>query len=763
MALNKQDARAAILKHVRTKNYTPVKATRLAQQLGYAKHELDAFKRLIKDMVSEGVLRYSGGHTIKATEVPLMAKAGKTVTGTFFRKGSGRGVVRQAGLEKVKENEISIKGEGLLNASDRDTVSVVLEDRINRKGQRIGHIVDVLERKTENFVGTFKLIGSSGYVEVDGGLFDRPVWVGDARSKNIEPETKVVIEMTRFPEGERQGEGVITEILGPRGIPEVDTMSVIRRYELPDKFPEEALAYTRSIINRYPDTIPPDRLDITNTYIITIDPEDAQDFDDAISLKTLSNGSVILGVHIADVSYFVDEGSVLDQEARLRGNSVYLPDRVIPMLPEQICNSMASLQPNQNRFCKSVFMEFTADGIQTNVDIKNTVIRSAERLTYEQVDQFFETGSANIALQTKELLTGVRKLAKTLRKRRNEKGCLHLNLPELKILYNTRGEITGIRKEVNTESHSLIEEFMVSANEAVAEFLTQQGETFIRRIHLPPVPKKVARFDRFVSELGIQEIQGKDQYRIQDVLQKTAGTPYEYPVHQAALRAMQRAEYSPSQDGHFALASSCYCHFTSPIRRYADLTVHRLLQAIITGAKPNRHLDEIGFLAEHLTDTEQRAEDAERDIIALKIAKYMETKIGQNLTAVISGVSKSGLFIQGIEIPVESVLSLSVLPPDEYYFEEDLQTLTGYRAENCFRLGDKLNLKVEGVKYDSEGPHVQFKFLSVAQRVKPIGVDGAPLSHTAQKTGNPRQFTPLSKNWMTLSKRSKPKNKRNVK
>ena len=766
MTINKQDAREAILNHVRKINYSPVKASRLAQQVGFAKHDLEAVKRLVKDMISEGVLRYGSGHRIRAAEQQVKVdKSEKTITGVYFRKGPGRGIVRQPGLDKTKQNEISIKGDDVLNASDRDTVSVVLEDgRLNRKGQRIGRIVDVLERQTKNFVGTFKFIGASGYVEVDGGLFDKPIWVGDARSKNIEENTKVVIEMVRFPEGDRQGEGVITEILGPRGVPEVDTMSVIRRYELPYKFPEEVLAYTRNIIDRYPETIPVNRTDLTNrAYIITIDPEDAQDFDDAISLERLSNGSVILGVHIADVSYFVDEGSVLDQEARMRGNSVYLPDRVLPMLPEQICNSMASLQPNQNRFCKSVFMEYTSDGIRTNVEIKNTVIRSAERLNYEQVDQYFNTGNADIATQTKALLSDLRSLARTLRRRRDEKGCLHLNLPEAKILYNAKGEITGVKKEVTTESHSLIEEFMVSANEAVAEFLTQKGETFIRRIHLPPIPKKVERFDNFVSELGIHEIDGKVQYRIQDVLQKTAGTAYEYPVHQAALRAMQRAEYSPAQEGHFALASSCYCHFTSPIRRYSDLTVHRLLQAIITGTKPNRHLDEIGFLAEHLTDTEQRAEDAERDITALKIAKYMETQIGKEMTAVISGVSKSGLFIQGTEIPVESLLALNVLPDDEYYFEEDLQTLTGYNAENCFRLGDKLALRVEGVEYTSEGPQIQFKFLRVVQRVKPIGVDGAPLSGSAQRVRNNRHFTPLSKDWMTLSKRIKPKNKRNVK
>lgn len=763
MANIEQNIREQILNQVQRVNYTPVKASKLGQQLGTSKRDSESLKRIIKEMVREGLLAYGSGHTIKPVDLRKPEK-GKFITGTFVKKGEQRGYVLQPGLEKIKENEISIKGDDCSSASDRDTVKVVLDNRLNKKGQRIGRVVEIVLRKTGNFVGTYKLIGSSSYVEVDGALFDKPIWVGDANSKKIEPDTKVVIEMVRFPEGTRQGEGVITEILGPRGTPEADTMSVIRRYELPDKFPNEVLEYVRTLTERYTDIIPPERADLTGSYIITIDPEDAQDFDDAISLEKLSNGSVILGVHIADVSYFVDEDSVLDVQARLRGNSVYLPDRVLPMLPEQICNAMASLQPGKNRYCKSVFMEFNADGIRTNTEIKNSVIKSSERLNYEQVDEYFSTGKCQIADKTKTLLDDVRKLALILRKRRDDRGCLHMNLPEVKILYNTKGEISGVRKEITTESHSLIEEFMVSANEAVAEYLMDSGESFIRRIHLPPMSKKVARFDLFVQELGITEIKGKDSYRIQDVLQKTAGTVLEYPVHQAALRAMQKAEYSPQEEGHFALASSCYCHFTSPIRRYADLTIHRLLQAHLTGVKPNRHLDQLTFLGEHLSETEQRAEDAERDLTKLKIAKYMETKIGEDFNAVVSGVSKSGVFVQGLEIPVESLLPIAALPKDEYFYEQDLQTLTGYRAENCFRLGDKLLLKVKGVKYLSEGPQIEFELIKFVQRVVQLGESGAPLQKTAQKVKSGRNpasnSAPNHFDWKSFTRRSKTKGKK---
>ena len=625
------------------------------------------------------------------------------VVGIFRRAAGGYGFVRP--LEAAagdRSGDIHISAASALDAATGDTVRVRLaRGRDVRRPGPAGEIVEVVTRRTTRFVGGYFEAAGSGWVRIDGTNFARPVSVGDPGAKGVRENDKVVVEMVRFPSHLRDAEGVIVEVLGAAGEAGVDTLTVIHEFGLPGPFPEGALAESRRQAERFREEVPAGRRDLTDRVIVTIDPVDARDFDDAISLERIDRGHWLLGVHIADVSHFVEEGSPLDQEAKARGTSVYLPDRVIPMLPEIVSNNLASLQPDRVRYARTCWIEFSADGIPVHAEEERSAIKSQRRFTYEEVDVFLadpDTPAVEMTGEVRSLLGRMRDLARMLRSRRMARGSLELAMPEVKIDLDRDGRVSGAHVVENTESHQIIEEFMLAANEAVAGMLAAAGAGFLRRIHPAPDPRKLRQLTEFVSELGFEVDTLESRFELQRLLDMARGRPEEHAVHYAVLRSLSRAVYGPQEDGHYALASDCYCHYTSPIRRYPDLTVHRALDLLARGRRAAA--EGLPRLGEECSLLERRAEAAERELVKLKLLLFLSSRTGQEMDAVVTGVESFGLFVQGLELPAEGLVALESLPDDSYRYERASHTLIGRRAGNSFRLGDRVRVTVFRVDLD---------------------------------------------------------------
>ena len=712
-----------ILQHISRPGYRPVKPRVLARQLGVSKEQAAEVKKLIKKLVRRGQVAYESNHQVRAADAG--DQQSNRLVGTFQRTQKGFGFVRPMrpgpssaeAQPDVASPDVYIPAKRTSDAVTGDVVLVRLTKQRPRDPGPRGEIIEIVERQTHRFVGTYFESRGNAYVQVDGTLFAQPILVGDPGAKNARPDDKVVFEMVRFPSPVHDGEGVITEVLGSRGKPGVDTLSIIREFDLPEEFPEDVLEDAHGQADAFDETIGPGRLDLTAETVLTIGPADARDFDDAISLTRMDNGHWRLGVHIADVSHFVQPKSPLDREAYRRATSVYLPDRVLPMLPEVISNSLASLQPKKVRYTKTAIIEFTTEGQYVATELHSAAIRSNRRLTYEQVDQFLADPGPwrrKLGAKVHDLLGRMHELAMILRRRRMQRGSLELNMPEVKVELDPNGRVCGAAVVENTESHQIIEEFMLCANEAVAETLHKQKMAFLRRIHEPPAQRKLDALTDFVKELGVKAGSLADRFELQKLLERVTGRPEQHAVHFATLRSLQRAEYSPAEEGHYALASECYCHFTSPIRRYPDLTIHRLIDALAAGRKPRHHVDELVVLGRHCSDQERRAETAERELTKLKLLHYLSERIGQEMEAVVTGVENFGLFVQGIELPAEGLVHIDSLSDDYYQFDRAAHTLSGHRLGNSFRLGDRLRIRVARV--DLERRELDFRLV---ERKKP--------------------------------------------
>ncbi|HEV3146054.1 MAG TPA: ribonuclease R [Gemmataceae bacterium] len=674
--------------------YSPVKPKALARKLGVGKGQLPQLRRALRELAKEGRIEFGHNHTIRA-----VAPHG-TVVGVFRRTSFG-GFVRPKLVDGKAGAEIRIREENALDAANGDEVLVrVLRKPARRDDNPLGEIVRIVERATRQFVGTYFERDGNGYVRVDGTVFSHSIYVGDPGAKGAKLDDKVVFEMLRFPGPDDRGEGVIAEILGPRGKPGVDTLSIIRAFALPDEFPKEVLQEAREMAALFDEKDLEGREDYTKETIVTIDPADARDFDDAISLtRDRKSGHWLLGVHIADVSRFVPAGEALDREARKRGNSVYLPQRVLPMFPEIISNGLASLQQGKVRFVKTAWIDFTPHGQQANVRFANGAIRVRRRFTYEQVSKTLNKPAAAKGLDRDvlDLLLRMKELAMILRERRHKRGSLELVMPETELELDDQGRVTGAHFVANDISHQVIEDFMLAANEAVAEHLASLNVAFLRRVHPAPEPTKLQDFAEFARLLGYSVKLEKDRFGLQRVLEESTGKPEQYAVHYALLRSLKQAVYGPGAEGHYALASEDYCHFTSPIRRYPDLTVHRLLEQWLRTGRCGSDPVELAAVGEHCSHTERRADTAERELIKAKLLAYMSERLGLEMPAIITGVADYGFFAQAEEFPVEGLVHISSLVDDYYYFDELSHTLHGRRTKRRYRLGDRVTVQVARV------------------------------------------------------------------
>src|SRR3954469_11463498 len=743
--------RLTLLEHVNNPNYQPVKPAVIAKQLGLASEAARELKKTIKQLIKSGELAWGPSHLVFSTlkkhprhhdgepasagvddhreKKPRKVKSrpsgeSKHFTGTFRRAAGGFGFVRPEGTLRAegRDADVFIPANKSGDAASGDIVSVRLESKRGRMGKHEGQIIDVVERATNRFVGVYFEQAGMGMVQVDGKIFGNPIYVGDPGAKGVRPDDKVVIEMVRFPSQTREGEGVIVEVLGPRGQVGVDTMSIIYEFNLPGEFDDDVLPDSRKQADLFDESIGRGRRDLTELPIVTIDPVDARDFDDAISLERTDKGHWLLGVHIADVSHFVVPKTPLDREAHERATSVYLPDRVIPMLPEVISNNLASLQPHKVRYALSAMMEFTEEGARVATDVFKSAIKSRRRFTYEEVDEYLaakklsplhktaSTGKRknqppsvfrDLTAEVDALLTRMHELAMIFRARRFQRGALELTMPEMKIDLDTDGRVIGAHLAQNTESHQIIEEFMLTANEAVAEKLADAGLIFLRRVHGSPDPRKMRVLTEFVRELGYEVENLENRFELQSLLDTVKGDTRQHAINYATLRSMQKAVYSPEDEGHYALASDCYCHFTSPIRRYPDLTIHRLIDVLNRGKKPEQRMDQLLVLGDHCSEREQRAAEAERELKKVKLLLYMCDKIGMELEGVITGVENFGLFITGTEIPAEGFVHISSLTDDNYRYDRAGHVIAGFRSGNSYRLGDTVRLAVAGVNVDT--------------------------------------------------------------
>jgi len=603
--------------------------------------------------------------------------------------------------EKEKRGDIFIKPRHLKKAMHGDRVVVRLEKR--RRGRLAeGEIVRILERKNKYIVGVFNTDGQVGFLIPEEQRFATEIVIPLPWAKKAGSGQIVVAEIVRFPSLHRGALAKIVEVLGDESLVSTQTQIVTYKYNLPQVFPEPALKEAEEAASKpICQTGKSEKRDLRRLTFFTIDGKNAKDFDDAVGIKK-ERGGYRLYVSIAHVAYYVPPESALDREAFLRGNSVYFPDQVLPMLPFPLSQGICSLNPKQNRLAITIEMRFTQQGEMISYDIYQSVIQSKARLTYSQVQSVLDNREP--AVKSKRIISALQlmaELAEILRQRRMKRGSLDFDLPEPKVMLDLLGYTTDIIRAERLFSHRIIEEFMIVANETVAMHLTKKGWPMVYRIHDKPTGEKLVAFTKLIETLGYS-LPLKKEYTPKDfqrLLEEVKGTPHEFLVNRLLLRSLKQARYSSYNIGHFGLASDCYTHFTSPIRRYADLVVHRILKKQLEHEKPKSKLiKNLESICEYISERERIAMEAEREIIDRLRVQFMTNKIGEEYDGVISGVTGFGFFVELDSVFVEGLVRLSSLHEDYYFFDQRAFTLIGKRTGQSFRLGDRVRVSVVDVK-----------------------------------------------------------------
>ncbi|NLW83199.1 MAG: ribonuclease R [Phycisphaerae bacterium] len=686
-----------ILTSLSRRDYTPQPPRRLAESLGISQHDYPEFQQAIEH------LRQNNQIIVDSKKNITLPAMGHRVIGTFRASVRGFGFI--VPLEKNAYGDLYVAPTDTAGAMNNDVVIARAVKKGMRDGQTrySGVILEIVERGGNRFVGTLQRNADTWYVQPEGKGFFKPILIEDVPLGSAAENDKVVIEIVSFPRGSDPAVGAIVETIGKAGQYDSELYSIIALYNLPTEFPEDCREQARRASEAHDPDRAVNRADLSDQVILTIDPPDAKDFDDAISLTKTRDGHWRLGVHIADVSHFIPLDSPLDTEARRRGNSVYLPLKVLPMLPEVLSNGICSLQPKQKRFAKSAYITYDAEGRVLGTEFDNSVIRSTARLTYLEADKILKGRAAGFPGEVVALIKDMETLARAIEARREANGMLHLDLPETELIFDKAGRVIDAEPAENSYPHTIIEMFMVEANEAVASLLDRFNVPFLRRIHPDPDAFTTQNLARFVKLCGLKVPRHLDRNAIQDLLTAVKGTSAEYAVNMHVLRSMQRAEYSPLHIGHFALASKHYCHFTSPIRRYADLTVHRLLNCYIEGrlAKigleevlPEADLIEIG---KNITFTEQQAADAEKELKTVLILQMLSNRIGDELNCIVSGLTNFGVFVQCTKYGIEGMIEPGDLGMDEWKFDQRAQAVIGKYSGESIHLGQPMKVKIAAV------------------------------------------------------------------
>lgn len=603
------------------------------------------------------------------------------------------------------------KTRGALNG-DLVRVSVTKEkapatkkSKSTKEGRREGCVVDVLERSEKPFIGIFHSSGKGAWVLMQSRVmpYDIEVDPEQARKAGAEKGWKVSVRVEHWNKGESLPFGKIIDVLGSPGENETEMHSILAEFGLPYRFEPELEKAAEKISDKIKVKDIKERRDFRDTFTFTIDPEDAKDFDDALSFKPLENGNFEVGVHIADVSHYVTPGSDIDKEARDRGTSVYLADRTVPMLPEKLCNRLCSLRPNEEKLCFSAVFEITPRAAIRKKWFGRTVIKSNFRLTYEQAQDIIEgiADSPDTELQT--AITVLNKLAGILKGKRRKAGAIDFSRPEMKVLCDETGRPIDVYQKISKEANWLIEEFMLLANRSVAEFVAATGKTFVYRVHDVPNPEKLESLRHFAKSLGYKmngELEGKKAAgAISDLLDKATGKPEAAAFKDIALRSMAKAKYSTENIGHYGLAFADYTHFTSPIRRYPDLMVHRLLALYLDNAKSQ---DKEFYESEckYASGREALATEAERTSVKYKVVEFMQDKVGQEFVGHISGLTEWGMYVEIEPTHIEGMVALRSIKSDFFEFDEKLYRIKGRRTRKIYRLGDEVRIRVSNTNLE---------------------------------------------------------------
>ncbi len=727
MASNGRNIREQILGLLARKDYRPLNKIDIARKLGLTGAGQVELRKSLRELERAGEIA-----RIRKNRYVLPAEA-DLVTGKLSIHQAGYGFLA---LEPPGGTDVFIAAENIGTAmhGDRVVARISRDEPLRRiKGRREGRVIRILERAHDTIVGTLQRSRNFYYVVPDDPRIVHDVYVGQVSNSpqdgpavaglplaasKVAPQVgdKVVVRLEAWESRHVNPEGEIIEVLGPASAPGIDMLSIIRKYHLPTEFPTDVLDQAKGIPERIDARQSEGREDLRGEFIVTIDPDDARDFDDAIHVERIGSGWR-LGVHIADVAAYVEPDSPLDREARRRGNSVYLPDRVIPMLPERLSNGVCSLNPGVDRLTHSVFIHFDKHGTAKSARFAHSVIRSAHRLTYKQAYAILTAAPSD---QLGERLHLAWELAALLRQKRFEHGALDLDFPEVKVWVDKEGHPAKLERVENDKSHQLIEEFMLAANEAVARELKKRAIPTIYRIHENPDPEKLAEYREFV--LGFNYRVGDVTHRaeLQRLLAAIRGKPEEQALKVALLKSLKRARYSPQPLGHYGLAKANYLHFTSPIRRYADLVVHRGLGGDLAGARgrPARSasaahhpgMAEIASIAEHISVTERTAADAEVDSIQMKKLEFfqrqLDTRNPQIFRAAIVDVRNYGLMVELPDALVTGLVHVSSLMDDFYLFEPARRQLIGRRSRKRFSVGNELSVFV--VRVDAFKRQVDF-------------------------------------------------------
>jgi ribonuclease R len=755
-----------ILEHLKSAGYRPQRARGLARELNYQEEgKYHAFRDALRELMHQGhVILGAGGNLL----LPPSTAGGRSdeFTGVYRHNIRGFGFV--VPTDPTSRQDLYIPEGENGGALTGDIVQAKITNRQDRQGKDFsrGRIVKIITRTQKRFVGSLVKQHGKWVVLPDGNTLTSAILTPDAAARHIKPGTKVVVELTAYPTDGELAQGVITEVLGAPGEKDVDFRAVVVQFNLPDEFPQAALDEARAAVDEFnAAATSPGRIDISDQVICTIDPDDAKDYDDAISLRHLDNGQWQLGVHIADVASFVTPGGALDEEARARGNSCYFPGHVIPMLPEILSNGVCSLQEGVPRFCKSAFITFDEDAKPVATRFANTVIRSAQRLRYREAQAIIDhaaiiphpDGPRKIGQYDPavvELLDQMNDLAKQIQKRRLAAGQIVLDLPEVELVLDEEGKVVGTASEDTSFTHTLIEMFMVEANEAVARLLDGLNVPFLRRIHPPPKETQDQKMRTFVEASGYRLPKVMDRKAIQALLAAVKGKPQAFSINLSVLRTLSRAEYSPEVIGHFALASEHYCHFTSPIRRYADLTIHRLLEQHLRSAGtrqkkarkarqehgqmevelPRPQLMEMG---KHLSFTERRADDAERELRQVKLLELLQNHVGEDYAGIITGITNFGVFVQLSKYLIDGLVRYSDLGDDWWDVNEMSGVVRGQRTGITLRMGDLVTARIARV--EPARRQLDLMIMNLAEKTRKENRGGKPAQRGGGGAPPPRR------------------------
>ncbi len=681
------------------KQYIPMKEKEMAMLLRVKKEDKDAFHQVIDALLSEGrIMLTSKGKIIKGD--------GSVLVGTFIANSKGFGFVEVEG----RQEDLFIPADCTGGAFHKDQVQVVLRPGTRMaNGTRLrqeAEVTKVLSHGITQVVGTFEPSKTFGFVVPDDTKLPFDVFVDGKNTAGAVAGHKVVVELLDYGSPGKKPEGRIVEILGHINDPGVDILSIVRSFDLPMEFEEKVLNQAARVAKEVSEADCAGRLDLRDMQMVTIDGEDAKDLDDAVSLTVDAEGHYHLGVHIADVTNYVQENSALDREALKRGTSVYLVDRVIPMLPHVLSNGICSLNAGEDRLALSCLMTVDEKGEVIDHQIAETVIRVDRRMSYTNVKKILEEEAPEVMAEYEPLVPMFRemeKLAAILRKRRHKRGSIDFDFPETKILLDKEGRPTDIMPYERNVATKLIEDFMLLANETVAQHFFWMETPFVYRTHSTPDPEKIKKLSLFIRNFGYglktsqEEIHPKE---IQKLMEKIEGTDEEALISRLTLRSMKQAKYTVECSGHFGLACQYYCHFTSPIRRYPDLQIHRIIKDELRGRmseeRTNHYSQILPEVAKQCSTKERRADEAERETDKLKKAQYMQERIGETFDGVISGITGWGIYV---ELPntVEGLIHIATLPDDYYYYDENAYEMVGEDSGRRFKLGQRVKVLVREV------------------------------------------------------------------